>query len=94
MDARARAERLKLEFSEHCTKAEIISATEEHFQYRVERRASRPLSTLFGNDESRIHTFDYWCADQTIIDWSSGTKSRFWIGYLPDKTKITIIVEK
>jgi hypothetical protein len=89
-----RAHRIVLEFQEHCEKVEIVSIEPHHYQFRVWRKASRPLSTLFGNDESRIHTFDYWCADQTVIEWSSVTKSRFWIGYLADKTKVTIIVEK
>ena len=93
-DESSRAHKLAMEFQPHCEKVEIRSIDPKHFQFSVWRKGHRPLSTLFGDGDDTVYPFDYWCADQTLITWSAGRKSKYWIGYLADKTKVTIIVEK
>jgi hypothetical protein len=93
-DTMDRAQRIANEFEDHCEKFEVVSAHPQHIQFRVWRRVSQPPSTLFGDGETRYYPFDEWCARQTFIKWSSGGRGQFWIGYLDDKTKVTIILEK
>lgn len=89
-----RAEALMSEFSHFCDSAMVVSANAKHFQYRVARKSVKNPSALFSNDEPLLYPFDHWAAIQTDIKWSAGAKSKFWIGYLKDGTKVTIVVEK
>lgn len=89
-----RAKKLMEEFAHFCESSMVVNATPKHFQFRVARKATKNPSALFSNDEPVLYQFDYWAGLQTDIAWSSGAKSKFWIGYLKDGTKVTIVVEK
>lgn len=89
---RANAEVLS-QFAQHCTYTEIVSATEKHYQFKIKRRAEKPPSALFSDDESKVYPFEDWAREQTLIQWVS-KEGRYRLGWLENGVKVTIIVEE